>query len=465
MFELTRSSIRGGLLGSLLLSLGGVIGISALLEYRVADRPIHAAFDHALRDDAHALAAYVRVDGSRVQLDMPPGAEQVLRTDPGDAFYFLVLGPGGEYLGGEADLGVASAGDALHESAFEADYRGQPIRGIGHVHPTAAGPVTIYVAETKRARARLNRELATAILVSNGVLLLITLGLVYGLVGVGLRPLLRLSREIDARGSELLAPVSGQGLPEELQPLAGALNRLLGVIDTSSRAQRRFLADASHQLRTPLAGLQGQLELLSHEQLPEAVHARVRDLHEATRRLSHLSSRLLALGRSDALADPPLAMEAGDLAELVEACAPVFLDRAIEKKIDLGFEPGSAPVIGSAWMLREMAGNLIDNAITYTPAGGRITVRSAVRESCPVLEVEDDGPGIAPAERQRVFDRFYRGSHAGQGIGCGLGLAIVRQIAQAHGAAVSILDPDGGAGTLVRVSFPARAAAATDAGG
>lgn len=450
--EPRRGSIRRWLLWALLASLGAAICINMWLQYLVADEPIHQAFDHALHDDAHAVAAYLRTDPGGVRLELPPGAEQVLRTDPDDIFYFLALGPRGEYLGGEGGLQALVDAGAWKGEQFQGRYRGEAIRGISHIHDTGMGTVTILVAETQRARGRVNRELALAILASNGLLLVITLALAYAVVGRGLRPLLRLSREIDARGSETLAPVSEQGLPQELQPLARALNRLLSVIDSATRAQRRFLADASHQLRTPLAGLQGQLELLTHEELPPPVRTRVIELHEATGRLSHLSNRLLALGRSDTLANPAEQMETGDLAQVVEDCASVFLDRALRKEIDLGFEPEHAPVVGCPWMIRELASNLIDNAIAYTPRGGRITVRSAVEDECSVLEVEDNGPGIPPTERERVFERFYRGQAGG--IGCGLGLAIVRQIADAHDAVVAVVDPPGGGGTLFRVRFP-----------
>ncbi len=156
-------------------------------------------------------------------------------------------------------------------------------------------------------------------------------------------------------------------------------------------------------------------------------------------------------------------MENYDLADVVESAASVFLDRAIEKRIDLGFEAAAAPVVACPWMIRDMTYNLIDNAIVYTQAGGRITVRSGVRNgAAAVLEVEDNGPGIPVADRQRVFERFFRGTPS-DGVGCGLGLAIVEQIADAHGAQVLITDPESGQGTLFRVSFPAASSATPEA--
>jgi two-component system sensor histidine kinase TctE len=313
--------------------------------------------------------------------------------------------------------------------------------------------VTIHVAQTLRARHRLGIEVASGLLISNGLLMLIALAIVYLGVGRGLRPLLRVSAEIDARRPDRLDPVSSAGLPAELLPLTRALNHLLQVLRDSSVAQRVFLAEAAHQLRTPLTGLQGQLELLADEPLSQGQRGRVLDLLDATRRLAHLSERLLALARSDARANPVKDMARIDLAEIVVDCVAPFLDRALAKQIDIGIESEPAPLVGSAWMLREMANNLIDNAINYTPDGGRITVRTGVYDGRPVIEVEDNGPGIPEAERDRVFERFFRGAEASP-VGCGLGLAIVKEIADVHHAAISVGEPPGGQGTLVRVSFP-----------
>lgn len=453
MREPSGLSIRRWLLWVLSASLVGLMLAYGWTRLLTTESPIDAAFDHALLDDAYAVAAHIRTTPQGILFEMEERAADVLRIDPDDDFYFLVRGPKGEFLGGNLDLPIPIGVLAEKERIFEAEYRGEPIRGILLVQPTSLGDVAVYAAQTLRVRQSIQREAALGILLSSALLVALTLAVVYLVVGAGLRPLLRLSNELEGRGSDLLTPVSVRGLPSELLPLAGALNQLLRTIDTSTRAQRRFLADASHQLRTPLAGLQGQLELLVHEDLPDAVHKRIEDLHLATRRLSHLSSRLLELGRSDASADPSLEMETVNLDSVVEACASEFLDRALAKEIDLGFEAEPAAVVGNLWMVREMANNLIDNAIAYTPAGGRITVRSGVLEGHPTLEVEDDGPGIPLPERERVFSRFYR-LRQDDGIGCGLGLAIVRQIAEAHHADVSILDTPARRGALFRVRFP-----------
>ncbi len=197
--EPTRRSIRRWLLWALLPALGFTVGLDTWMEYMIVDRPVHLAFDHALMDEAQAIAGYLRADNGRLRLDLPAGAEQVLRTDPEDSLYFLVRGPHGEVLGGDPNLTVPPANEAAVDATFEAVYRGESIRGVSTVHQTDLGPVSIHIAQTKHARSQLNRQLAAAILVSNGFLLVITLGLAYFVVGAGLRPLLRLRREIDAR--------------------------------------------------------------------------------------------------------------------------------------------------------------------------------------------------------------------------------------------------------------------------
>jgi two-component system sensor histidine kinase TctE len=457
--ERAAPSIRRRLLWVLLASLGTVMAINVWVDFVTADRPIHAVFDHALLTDAYAVSSHLRAEAGGVRCDIPPGAEHVLRPDPDDAVHFVVLGPRGEYLCGDRDLPVPALGTVPGPATFDAHYRGEPIRGLSHDYEMAQGKATIHVAHTMRARHRIGIEVATALLISNGVFMAVTLLVVLIGVGRGLQPLSRLSAEIGAGRPDMLDPVSEAKLPAELLPVVRALNHLLQVLRDSSTAQRNFLADAAHQLRTPLTGLQGQLELLADEPLSAGQRGRVLELLEATRRLAHLAERLLALARSDAKANPVTDKARIDLAQVVSDCAGPFLDRAIAKHIDIGFEAEPAPIVGSPWMVREMANNLIDNAMNYTADGGRITVRSAVRDRRAVLEVEDDGPGIPPAERERVFERFFRGAGA-SGEGCGLGLAIVRQIADAHGAAVSIADPPAGKGTLVRVAFPLAASPA-----
>jgi two-component system sensor histidine kinase TctE len=276
-------------------------------------------------------------------------------------------------------------------------------------------------------------------------------------VGLGLRPLIALRAQIDSRSAQDLAPLDETRVPGEVQPLTRALNRLFATVRANAQGQQQFLANAAHQLRTPLAGLQTQLELLRHDTDAAAVRDRLIGLLEGTRRLSHTANQLLALARAEPTATAAADFGDVDLRKLAEEAVAKHFDRALRQHIDLGVEAFRAHVRGSAWLLREMLANLVDNALAYTPAEGRVTVRCGVDTGAPqhsFIEVEDDGPGIAADQRPRVTERFYR-PHGTLGDGCGLGLAIVDEIARGHRAVLHIGSGANDRGTRVRVTFPA----------
>lgn len=429
-----------------LLLVAGVIS-----DYHLAADTANAAFDHSLGDNVAALAAQVRPNGQRLGVDLPREAVNVLRTDLDDEVFFLVRGPDAEALAGDADLPLPPGG-GNGPGYFDADYRLREVRVAFVRMPTTLGAVTVEVAETTAKRDRMARRILLAMIWPNLLLVAATLVLVWIGVRIGLAPLLRLREEIEARSPRDLAPLPESLAPAEARPLVAAINRLLGMLRGASDAQQKFLANAAHQMRTPLAGLQTQLEVAA-EELPPEHRERMVQLSQATRRLGHLANQLLALARSAPEAAISHERHPLDLASLVEDAASDFIDAAIARDIDLGFEAEPAPVLGSKWLLRELLANLIDNAIAYTPREGRVTVRSGRDGATSFIEVEDNGPGIPPAERERVFERFYRAPGVG-GEGCGLGLAIVREIADAHGAAIDIGVPADGRGTRLRVTFP-----------
>jgi len=275
----------------------------------------------------------------------------------------------------------------------------------------------------------------------------------YG-VGRGLVPLIALQREIEQRSHRDLAPLTESTVPHEVQPLIRAMNDLLGRLSASIAAQKRFIADAAHQLRTPIAGLKTQTELGSRQPQSAEGKAMLKQLHTATEQMTRLINQLLSLARAEPNAGPASMTETIDLAELARQTTTEWVPRALARSIDLGFEdqPGAARVEGNAFMLHEMLNNLLDNAIRYTHSGGHITVRVSAAESKVVLSVEDDGPGIPEADRERVFERFYRVLGSGAE-GCGLGLAIVREIAERHQAEVVLSARGDGSGTVVRITF------------
>jgi two-component system, OmpR family, sensor histidine kinase TctE len=312
--------------------------------------------------------------------------------------------------------------------------------------PCGRSACTVLVAETMVKRSRLARDILLQSLFPELLIALATLVIVWFGVKRGLEPLARLSDEIKARSSGDLRPIDAAGAPEEARPLVGALNGLLEEVSAASRKQQRFLADAAHQLRTPLAGLQAHTELALAQPLPQSCRAHLEQVHQATIRTARLANQLLALAR----AEPGGRGSASEvnLRNVVEAEADAWVHQALAREVDLGFELDPAPVKGDALLLREALANLVHNAIEYSNSGGRVTVRTGQRCGESFAEVEDDGPGIAPHERERVLERFYRVPGT-PGTGSGLGLAIVREIAGGHGARIELAE-GGNSGSTAR---------------
>jgi two-component system OmpR family sensor kinase len=273
----------------------------------------------------------------------------------------------------------------------------------------------------------------------------------------GLKPLKRIAAEVDARNAGALEPVRESPVPEEVQPLVQALNSLLERLDHALAAQRAFVADAAHELRTPLTAIALQTQLLARAQGEAERAEALQKLQAGVERGSHLVQQLLTLARQEPAAAERVFVPV-DLAALARTVITERTALALERGIDLGLPRAEAVTVsGNAEALQALLGNLVDNALRYTPAGGKVDVEVYAAAGTPLLAVADAGPGIPAAERERVFDRFYRvpGSHA---TGTGLGLAIVKSIAEIHGARVELKDAEGG-GLRVEVGFTPRVAA------
>lgn len=444
-------SVSRRLLGLLLLPLALLLGIGVFIDYRTGSAPIRAAYDRALHEMALAVAAHLHdtdTDG-RIDADLPPQAVAVLRADSVDAIYFVVRAADGHVISGDADL--LPAKDAYGEFS-DGVFRGEAIRMVSH--PTRVGDtaITITIAETTHKRATAIRSILTSIVLTDIVQLGGTLLLVWTGVRYGVRPLRALGEQIAQRSARDLAPLDRARVPTEVRPLVNTLNALFETVRDSARGQQQFLADAAHQLRTPLSGVIAQLDLLARESGDNALGARLRALHEGTQRLAHTANQLLALARSERSATTHDDFHVVDLEALATEAVTQYLDRSLLAHIDLGAETAPARTVGSAWLLRELLGNLVDNALIYTPAGGRVTVRSGTHGTTSFIEVEDDGPGIPPEERSRARERFHR-LPGSVGNGCGLGLAIVDEIAHAHDATFSIESGAAGIGTRTRIDF------------
>jgi two-component system, OmpR family, sensor histidine kinase TctE len=282
--------------------------------------------------------------------------------------------------------------------------------------------------------------------------LLATVALIWFGVNLGLRPLLRMRDDIAARSPQDLAPLDVSSVPGEVQLVVVAINRLFATVREAAQSQQRFLADAAHQIRTPLAGLKSRLEVLLDQPSAEISREDLQTLVQSVDRLAHTAHQLLALARAEPAAHVSLAFERVDLGQLSEQAAERAFDRAIAQGLELEVQVEQVVVNGVPWLLRELLDNLIDNAIRYTQPGGKVVVRCHRQDGGVQLQVEDNGPGIPSAQRMRVRERFYR-VPGSPGTGTGLGLAIVDEVARLHRAQLVIDAGEGGAGTCVTLMF------------
>lgn len=338
-------------------------------------------------------------------------------------------------------------------------------RVVAQRSPTAAGELIIMLADGSDGRQQWLDTVLLRVVLPNLLLMVVVAVAVTWAVSRALRPLIDLKEAVERRSPRDLSPIDAESAPAEVRPLVSSLNRLFSLVNDQTQAQRRFVADAAHQLRTPLAGLQAQVEAWSQAARSmggaETLSLRVEQVHrlrDATRRTSQLANQLLALSRADSVSASTHPMEQVDLQELCENILALHLDAAADKQMDLGLEAAPAQTRGHTWLLRELLINIVDNAVKYTPPGGRITLRCGqdlVAEPPQAwIEVEDDGPGIAEDERQRVLERFYR-LPGTQADGNGLGLAIADEIARSHHTQLQLLTGVNGRGLRVRVVFEA----------
>jgi two-component system sensor histidine kinase TctE len=445
-------SLRAHLLRLLLPPIAALLALGVVIAWFPSVEPAAVAYDQALVEVGLSLGTYVRVGEAGYRLELPGAVEQALRRDRFDTLYYRVLGPAGEHIAGETALpGPADAAEGRADLiTYDASFRGQRVRAVSVESPCGGAACRVLVAETLVKRSRLMREVLFSSLFPELLIAAATLVIVWFGVKRGLKPLARLSEEIKARSSGDLRPIDAAGAPEETRPLVSALNGLLEELGAASRKQQRFLADAAHQLRTPLAGLQAHTEIALAEPLPAACRAQIEQVHQATMRTARLANQLLALARAEPGARGAAAPV--DLKALVEAEADEWVHQALTRDIDLGFELEPCPAHGDAFLLREALANLVHNAIEYSDRGGHVTVRTGRRAGRWFAEVEDDGPGIPAAERGRVTGRFYRVPGM-PGTGSGLGLAIVSEIAAGHGAALEIGEGAGAKGCRVAITF------------
>jgi len=453
-------SLRRQLIFWLVVPLSLALICSALVAYKLAVDFVTEAYDRALYDSALDLSRRMRLKQGGLTVDLPPAAADMLENDEVDRVYYSVRSRSDELLIGHEDLPKPSFTPDRRPLYYYGRFREQPVRLVALSVPydpdDEQAMATVLVAETLQRRELLRQEIFVAVLIWQLVLIAMIYLAVYLGVGHGLLPLGRLRGQIESRSHRDLTPLDEPRTPREVRPLIHAINDLMERLQSAISAQHSFIADAAHQLRTPLAGLKTHAELALRERSVEGMRERVRALMLATDRSAHLAHQLLALARAEPEAGSTAPMEPFDLATLARDVTSEFVPRAIEASLDLGAggDEGPVAVQGNAVLVRELLRNLVDNAVRYTQPGGRVTVQVERSDGGVTLVVEDDGPGIPPEHRERVFERFQRlATNAPEG--CGLGLAIVREIADLHAARITVTTGAGGIGTRICVTFAA----------
>jgi two-component system, OmpR family, sensor histidine kinase TctE len=516
IFQRDRRSLFGEILDWMLTPLLLLWPISLVLTWLVAQEIAGKPFDRALETNVQALAKLVVIKNGHAQFSLTAPAREILRADDTDKVYYQVIGIGGEYLSGEQDLPEPVDDDKGQDGEVrlrEATMRGLDVRvahtwvrviadgatasadegseptrapmahrmatpgagvlrtAVPGARPAPAGSggadvfVLVQVAETLEKRKTLAAEIVKGTMVPQIVTLPLAVLLVWLALVRGIKPLAQLEKRIRARRSDDMSPLDDTAVPDEVAPLVLSINDLLSRLTVSLTTQKRFLANAAHQLKTPLAGLRMQADMAQRETDAGELKKSLKNIGLASVRATHTVNQLLALARAET-AGRSLAKQRVDLVAVVSEVMADTVPRAMEKEIDLGYDgppagADKAHIDGNATLLKELVRNLLDNAINYTPLHGQVTLRLMTDPFSDVLVliVEDSGPGIAESERGLVFQPFYRalGTHVD---GSGLGLAIVQEIAKQHDAEIGIEDAGGpgqlhgpGPGARVTVRF------------
>lgn len=447
-------SLRIQLLAWVLLTLIGAICVNLYVSFRSADATAALITDHTLLASARVIAEAVRVDaGGTVEAEIPPAALEMFDTGYGDRVFYQVMTAWGNLAAGFPDMPQPKAQRVGEDGQF----RGEGVRVMMLNQPVVGlkddGYVSVTVAVTHNSQYAMRNRLWLSDFTKQLVLVLLA-GLVT-ILGLqrGLAPVLRLRDAVRERRRDRLDPLPPKMVQTELQPLIHALNDHMARVRNQMAAQRRFVANAAHQLRTPLALISTQASVAARENDAGRRDEALQALSSSTRQVTRLASQLLTLSRAEPGSRRPRG-DAVDLSLIARQVLENQAEEALRRNIDLGLE-AEAPVFveGDGTMLREMLVNLVDNALRYIQAGGTVTVSVVREDDVAVIKVEDNGPGIPEDERSQVFERFYR-IMGTEPEGSGLGLAIVREVVDGAAGSVVLSEPAGG-GLLVTVRLPA----------
>ena len=456
------NSLRAQLLGWLLVPLALYAVSSAWFTYGNAMETATVIQDRLLLGSARMIAEQVHYDDGAPRVVIPPAALELFQSSTSDRVYYRIASANGSLLAGYAELPLPPGPVDVEESVhFDAVFRGHPVRVVAFAQPLFGapenGPLLIEVAQTMQSHSALTRQIWAHTVRQQ--LLILALAVLMVLIGLhrGMLPILQLRDRVQRRRPGALVPLDATPVPHELTPLVHAINDYVRRLDDYVSAHSRFVANASHQLHTPLTLLNTQVNYGLRSNDVAGKDDALRAIHEGVRQGIRVVNQLLTLSTAEAAIGHALRQRDVDLIDVVKHVLEELATVAQAKNIDLGFElyGGTAVVQAMPAMLHELVANLVDNALRYTPPGGVVTAIVETRENVSVLRIADDGPGIPLEERDHVFERFYR-LRQDRSDGCGLGLPIVREIATASGATVGLSDAPTGSGLVVTVTFPAR---------
>lgn len=433
--------------------------MSSLVTYFLAESYSGEIYDEQMLDSVDSVIGRLRIKNGEVDVDLPPAVVSLLLHNFRDDFFFQIISPNGQLIDGDADLPMPVSTMGLREPKFGYSIaRGEMVRTLlvlAHVEDAPDKTVFVQVAETMESRKQLARRIFVGTAISQLLIIVLGAAAINLGVDVGLRKLELLRKQLASRPQHDLSHIEVAGTPQELGPLLGALNNLFDVVREDQESRQRFVSNAAHQMKTPLAGLKTYIGVLKNLVNDTASQNVINQIDAGIDRTDHLVKRLLSLAKAEPRALLAIKHELLDLNELLPEILVDFAPEALSKQIELAFEGSERPalIMGDRDGLKEMICNLVENALRYSPESGHVTVSVVCGDSVKLL-VEDGGPGIPESERSKVFERFYR--VLGTGVsGSGLGLSIVSEVARSHNARVQVDSGPQGRGSLFTVEFAA----------
>lgn len=450
-------SLRARLLWWLLLPLAAFVVITGVISYDTARQTANLVQDTALLSSARTIVEDVDWDSGGLSAIVPPAALEIFESPYQDQVFYKVIAGDARLLVGNPELALPAHLDAL-PVFYDTTLDGKPVRAVAYQRQLydsgKVERVIVVVAKTQASREAMIEQLWRPQMIRQCLMLALVAALVPLGLTFELRPLMKLKDDVADREPMQLEPIGTERLPFELRPIVHAINQCIARLKLHTTTQRQFIADAAHQLRTPLTLLDTQIQFACGRDncdppLAEALTA----IRRSSRKMTEMTNQLLLLAQAESA--PPLHAQAKvDMATIVLSALEELIVAAEQRGIDLGAELGDdLQVMGSANLLSALVMNLIDNAVRYTQEHGRVTAICRREGDDVVLQIVDNGPGIPAEARAHVFERFYRGPTAVEGTG--LGLSIVREIAQLHGGTVGLAQGAGRIGLVVTVRMRA----------